>query len=329
MLDFLVENLGWLHPPSTHFPIVCSILAVLTFAVGHWMKKDWLLKSASLLWILTFITAIPAVILGHLFAHHLGLITQWSWLPAESALKGQLRFHALLGSLGLIISVATLWGAIRLARGNTVNFPIQLILGLATAVLFGAAGHEGGEMVYGSDEDAPAVVATPVTSVPTPTSTNTAAQKTPAKQNLMEKAKTSLSGLVKMNTSPWISKTHGGRWVNTYVSKDAVKAYQNSDSLPAGALVVKESFEDDGGKPSTVSGPLYVMQKGPKGSSPETGDWRYAMEWDKPVTGNPEGITQPVTWLPGDAALNSCVKCHNHFHTVDDMGGVPAEVAAP
>jgi hypothetical protein len=143
----------------------------------------------------------------------------------------------------------------------------------------------------------------------------------------MEKAKADLSGLAKMNTSPWISKTHGGRWVNTYVSKIAVKAYQNSASLPVGALVVKESFEDNGGNPSTVAGPLYVMQKGPKGSSPETNDWRYAMEWDKPVAGNPEGISQPVTWLPGDASLNSCVKCHNHFHTVDDMGGVPDSVA--
>jgi uncharacterized membrane protein len=155
MMDFLAENIGWLHPPATHFPIVCSILAILAFAVGHWMKKDWLLKSASALWILTFLTGVPSVVLGHLFAHHLGLTTQWSWLPPESALKGQLRFHALLGSLGLIVSAATLWGAVRLAQGKPGPFRLQLILGLATAVLFGAAGHEGGEMVYGSDEDTP------------------------------------------------------------------------------------------------------------------------------------------------------------------------------
>jgi uncharacterized membrane protein len=337
MLDSLAQTLGWLHPPFTHFPIVCSILAVLAFGAGRIYKQDWLLKSACALWILTFVGAIPSVLLGHLFAHHLGLITQWSVLPPESALKGQLRFHALLGTLGLLISAATLWGAIRLAQGKSGPFAIQLILGLATAVLFGAAGHEGGEMVYGSDEGTAAstapttivpAVSTPASLAPTPVGTYTP-QKTAAisQPNLMEKAKINLAQLVKMNTKPWVSQTHGGRWVNTYVSKEAVKAYQNSDPLPAGALVVKESFEDGGGKPTTVAGPLYVMQKGPKGSSPETDDWRFAMEWDKPVAGNPETISGPVTWLPGNASLNSCVKCHNHFHTVDEMGGVPDGVA--
>jgi uncharacterized membrane protein len=333
MLDSLAQTLGWLHPPFTHFPIVCSILAVLAFGAGRICKQDWLLKSASALWILTFASAIPSVLLGHLFAHHLGLITQWSVLPPESALKGQLRFHALLGTLGLVVSAATLWGAIRLAQGKSGPFAIQLILGLATAVLFGAAGHEGGEMVYGSDEDTAAVatpVVTPVSAVPTPSVKHTPKKtKTSSapQQDLMEKAKMNLGQLVKMNTKPWVSQTHGGRWVNTYVSPEAVKAYQNSDPLPVGVLVVKESFEDDGGKPSTVQGPLYVMQKGPKGSSPETHDWRYAMQWDQPVAGNPETISGPVTWLPGNASLNSCVKCHNHFHTVDEMGGVPDGVA--
>ncbi|HET9869128.1 MAG TPA: DUF2231 domain-containing protein [bacterium] len=309
MLDSLSDALGWLHPPATHFPIVCSILAFLAFAFSR--GRDWLQKSAAALWILAFLTGVPSVLLGHLFAHHLGLVSTWSWLPPASALKGQLRFHALLGSLGLLLSAATLWGAGRLARGKPVSFALQLTLGLFTAALFGAAGHEGGEMVYGGDE-APAV------STATPPSPATAASTS----SLTERAKSVLPSLVKMNTRPWVSKTHGGRWVDTYVSRDAVKAYQDSDPLPPGTWVVKESFEDAGGKPSTVKGPLYVMRKGPQ-------KWDYAMEWDKPVPGNPEKITGPVTWLPGNAALDSCVKCHSHFHNVDYMGGVPTEAAVP
>ncbi|HVM33578.1 MAG TPA: hypothetical protein VMU88_10620 [bacterium] len=315
MLDFLARETGWLHPPMTHFPIVCSLLAVLAYGASRFYRQDWLIKSASALWILTFLTAIPSLLLGHLFAHHLGLATQWSPLPPASALKGSLRFHALLGSLGLLASLACFWGALRLAGGKKVLFALQLTLGLLTAALFGAAGHEGGEMVYGDEDEAPAAEAAVATPPP-------ASPQAQAQANLLAQVKAEFPHLVKMNAKPWISKTHGGRWVNTYVSKEAVKAYQNSDLLPPGTWVVKESFEDAGGKPSTTAGPLYVMKKGAAG-------WAYGLEWDHPMAANPEGITGPVTWLPGDAALNSCVKCHNHFHSADYMGGVPAGVAAP
>jgi uncharacterized membrane protein len=314
MLDFLARELGGLHPPATHFPIVCSLLALLAFTVGHLMKKEWLLKSSSALWILTFLTAVPSVMLGHLFAHHLGLASQWSWLPPESALKGQLRLHALLGTAGLGLSLGTFWGAVLLARGKSWPFFLQLILGLAAAVLFGVAGHEGGEMVYGS-EDSPS--STAVSMAP------------PAARTLLDQTLGYSTRLVKMNTRPWLSRTHGNRWVNTYVSKEAVPAYKNSNPLPVGSFVVKESFEGVGGQPSTVSGPLYVMRKGTLSDSPQTGGWQYAFQWDRPVAGNPEKISGPVTWLPGDPALHSCLQCHNHFHGMDYMGGVPSEVSIP
>ncbi|MGH7738529.1 MAG: cytochrome P460 family protein [bacterium] len=323
MLDFLAQTLGWLHPPSAHFPIVCSILAPLAYLAGHYTKRDWLFKSAAALWILTLLTVIPTLILGHLFAYHLGLTHSWALLPPASALKGHLRFHALLGTLGFLASMGTFWGAIRLAQGKPWPFWGLLILGVATAGLLGAAGHEGGEMVFGSDHDAPASVSTPKAS-PTHPSVSTLRSSLPA-DNPLRRAKRDWSGLVEINTRPWISKTHGGRWVNTYVSKNAVQAYRNSETLPMGALVVKKSFENDHGKPSTTAGPIYVMEKGPLADSPETGGWRFAMQWDVPVAGNPEKITGPVTWLPGNAALNSCAKCHGHFHSVDYMGGVPDE----
>ena len=132
-----------------------------------------------------------------------------------------------------------------------------------------------------------------------------------------------------MNSREWNSRTHGHRWVNTYVSKEAVKAYQNSDPMPGGAWVVKESFEDAGGKPSAVPGPLYVMRKGKASDSPSTGGWQFALQWDKPVAGNPEGIQGPVRWLPGDPHLSTCLKCHSHFRAADFLGGVPEGFTNP
>ncbi len=311
-METLAHWLGPLHPPMTHFPIVCSILAVLAFGLGSWKKAPWLLKSAGALWVLTFLSAIASVLLGHLFAHHLGMTLDWSILPPPQAMKGQLRFHAILGSLATIFSIATLVGALQQVKGKSWPTALQLVLGLAVAVLFGVTGHEGGEMVYGPDEEATSV---------------SAASTAPG--DLFSLIQDYRQTMAKMNARPWNSRTHGHRWVNTYVSKEAVTAYKNSDDIPEGAWVVKESFEDRGGKASETPGPLYVMHKGKVSDSPETGGWQYALRWDKPVPGNPENIQMPVTWLPGDGHLNSCVRCHNHFKASDYLGGVPSDAMNP
>lgn len=310
-METLAHWFGPLHPPMTHFPIVCSILAVLAYGVGSVKKIDWLLKSAAALWVLTFLSAVASLLLGHLFAFHLGMITNWSLLPPPEAVKGHLRFHAILGSLATLLSLLTLAGALRLIKGKAWPFVSMLALGIITAALFGIAGHEGGEMVYGSEDENP------------PASSTTAA--TPSEGDWFSLIQDYRHAMIKMNDRMWNSRTHGHRWVNTYVSKDAADAYKNSGELPEGAWVVKESFENANGKASQTPGPLYVMHKGKLSDAPQTGGWQYAMRWDKPVPRNPEGLQMPVTWLPGDDHLNSCVRCHDHFKSADYLGGVPAE----
>ena len=311
-METLVDLLGPLHPPMTHFPIVCSILAVTALGWGMVQKKEvWLFKAAGALWIIAFLSAVPSVLLGHLFAHNLGMYPQWSLLPPDNVLKGQLRFHAILGTLGLGLSLLTLRGALCSLRSKPFSPKLQLSLGLAVAVLFGLAGHEGGEMTYGEEKE-------PASTAPVL-----------ATGDLLSLVKDYRQSLVKMNSTPWNSRTHGHRWVNTYVSKRSAETYKNSGIMPEGSLVVKESFEDQGGKPSDIPGPLYLMRKGKTADSPQTGGWEYAMTWDKPVTGNPENIQGPVTWRTGDSHLNSCMKCHSHFKSGDYLGGVPDEVLAP
>lgn len=313
-METLAQWFGPLHPPMTHFPIVCSILAVLAYGIGAWKKADWLLKAASTLWVLTFLSAVASMVLGHLFAHHLGMTVDWPLVPPPEILKGQLRFHALLGTAATLLSIGTLWGAWRMLQWKPWPFVLQLGLGIIVAALFGVTGHEGGEMVYGPEEESPAA---------------SVASSAPSTGDLFSLIQDYRQTMVKMNDRPWNSRTHGHRWVNTYVSKEAVDAYKNSGDLPEGAWVVKESFENDNGKASQVPGPLYVMHKGKLSDSPQTGGWQYALRWDKPVPDNPEHIQMPVTWLPGDNQLNSCVQCHNHFKTADYLGGVPADGMNP
>jgi uncharacterized membrane protein len=304
-MEELIHLLGPLHPPVVHFPVVCPILAVLALLAGSSNKKSSFFKEAAAwLWILTFLSGFAGVMTGHLFALHLGMESQFSILPAAGLLQGQLREHVLFGSAAFLLSFLGLGAALGTLRQKPWPQPLQWALGIGLAVLFGMTGHEGGEMVFNPPE-------------------KTVSAAAPSSGDFLAQASFYRQTLVKMNSKSWNSRTHGHRWVNTYVSKEAVAAYKNSNPLPQGAWVVKESFEDQKGDPSTIKGPLYVMRKGFESESPESGGWQYGLQWDHPVPGNPEDITFPVRWLPGNPRLSSCVKCHNHFKSSDYMGGIP------
>ena len=307
-METLVHLLGPLHPPLVHFAVACPILAFFAVIGQRFWKKPWLSYSAGALWIFGFLAALGALLTGHLFSLHLGMETQWAIIPPKTAMKGHLRDHALLGTFSFLFSILTVWASVKIIRNKPWPSGFLLFLGLTVAVLFGITGHEGGEMVYGA-EDNPNVAAS--------------ASPTPPAGNLLEMTQNYSKVLVKMNSKTWNSRTHGHRWVNTYVSKEAVGAYKNSKLLPEGSLVVKESFENVDGKPSTTAGPLYVMLKGKASDSPSTGGWQFALQWDKPVPGNNEQIQTPVKWLPGDHNLNYCVRCHNRFKAADYLGGIP------
>ncbi|HVZ80126.1 MAG TPA: cytochrome P460 family protein [bacterium] len=312
-METLSHWFGPLHPPVTHFPIACSLLALLAYLYGRLHSEDWVLRASGALWLLALIGGLTGLVTGHLFAHHLAMLDEWTFLPPETAMKGKLREHVELALTGTLFCAAGAVFAWALLRGRKPNpWAVGLLL-LGSAAFLGLAGHEGGEMVY---EDAGPVAMAEEEPAATPGA--------PEADGLWKRVGNYRRDLVLMDSSPWNSRTHGHRWVNTYVSPEAAQAYRDTEAMPEGALVVKESFEDSGEDgPSKVPGPLYVMEKGKRSESPRTGGWRYALRWDHPVEGNPERIKGPVTWVSGDPHLNSCVKCHGRFKDTDYMAGVP------
>ncbi len=302
-MENLIHWLGPLHPAVIHFPIACSILAFFCLvAKRFWPKEKWS-EAAAILWALTFLSAVAAFFSGHALALQFGIVPQLSWIPPASALHGQLQEHALWGSASLLLALFVGIAAWKILNREPWPDGINLGLGLVLAVAFAVTGHEGGEMVYGFDHEQTTVNA--------------------GSSDLFDSLGNFHENLVKMNIRPWNSRAHGHRWVNTYVSPDAVEAYKRSDPLPVGSVVVKESFEDDNGQPSGTLGPLYVMKKGAVTDSPRTRGWLYAFKWDKPAPNNPERLKDAVKWLPGDGHLASCIKCHSHFRDEDYLGGVP------
>ena len=310
-METLSHWFGPLHPPFTHFPIACSFLALVAFGWGLWRSLDWALKASGALWLFALAGALAAFVTGHLFAHHLAMLTDWSLFPPETVMKGKLKDHVGFAFLGILFLVAGTGPAWSLMMGRKVNAWVAGLLLLGASASMAVTGHEGGEMVYEDTEPVGATQEAPATGAVV------------APDEVWGRVQDYRKKLVLMDSSSWNSRTHGHRWVNTYVSPEAAKAYQDSDVLPEGALVVKESFEDEGGKASQVPGPLYVMEKGKKSDSPRTGGWRYAFRWDNPVAGNPENIKMPVTWISGDSHLGSCIKCHSRFKDTDYLAGIP------
>jgi uncharacterized membrane protein len=303
-METLIHWLGPLHPAVIHFPVVCPILAFIALVIDFYRPKPWLSHAAAALWVITFVTAVVSLLSGHALSLQFGIVPQWSWIPPASALHGQLQEHALWGSFSLLFSIIVLIAAWKIFKEESWPTAVNLTLSLALAVSFGVTGHEGGEMVYGFDHETASASSTDTT-------------------DLFDSLGNFHETLVKMNSHPWNSRAHGHRWVNTYVSKEAVEAYKNSNPLPVGSWVVKESFEDENNQPSGTLGPLYVMKKGAKNDSPRSNGWHFALKWDKPTANNTEKIKDAVRWLPGDAHLASCLKCHTHFRDEDYMGGVP------
>jgi len=329
-VEILIHLLGPLHPPIVHFAVACPLLALFALGAQKVFQKQWLGLTAAALWGFAFLAALAAGATGHLFSLSLGMESEFSIIPSGSIAQGRLQEHVLLGSASLLFSLLTLWAAVRTFQERPLPWKVQILVALISAALVGLTGHEGGEMVYGSEP-----ASAPVSAVSPPEeSTGKKIEKTnPAPSaevpppspsgDLLSQTQNYRTHLVKMNSRPWNSRTHGHRWVNTYVSKEAVEAYEKSDPLPEGTQVVKESFENAGGKASGQSGPLYVMVKNSSAATRSTGGWQYALVWEKPVPHNPENIQEAVRWLPGDPHLNSCVKCHNHFKLGDYMGGIP------
>ncbi len=106
------------------------------------------------------------------------------------------------------------------------------------------------------------------------------------------------------NRTPYLSATHGNRYVNNYASAEA-RAYGRGESagtLPVGSLLAKDSFEvTELG--DVLIGPLALMEKMAPGFHAEGRDWRYTM-----IT--PDGRLFGTTGGENSERVEYCRECH-------------------
>lgn len=116
----------------------------------------------------------------------------------------------------------------------------------------------------------------------------------------------------RVNTAPYRSETHGERFVNNYANGmgRAYGSFENAGELPAGSIVAKDSFAvtEAGG---VFAGPLFVMEKMPKGFNAKSRDWRYTMIM-------PDGSVFGVTEGPDSQKVDFCITCHERAGADND-----------
>jgi len=125
----------------------------------------------------------------------------------------------------------------------------------------------------------------------------------------------------RFNIAPYLSDTHGNRYVNNYANATATKAgygkLKAGQKMPPGAVVVKDSYTVTN-KGEVFPGALFYMQKLAPGRSPATGDWRF-------VQILPDGsyIGDTVGDSPEDVGF--CFTCHKAMAEVDYLFFLPDE----
>ncbi len=129
----------------------------------------------------------------------------------------------------------------------------------------------------------------------------------------------------KVTPEPFLSRVHGNRWVDVYVSERGADAYLQGGEIPEGTVVVKTSWQDEGGAPSAVAGPIYVMEKRPAAAAPEHDGWYFAIHWAEPPPEERKRFGGPIYWRGSSPRAAFCWECHDSYDR--SLGGlVPSSV---
>lgn len=136
------------------------------------------------------------------------------------------------------------------------------------------------------------------------------------------------SSYTKVNKTSFESPTHGHRFVDIYVNPIGLAAYQSDAELPVGTVVVKTSWEVEGGKPTAVAGPIFVMEKRAAGFSPDHDDWWYGLHWAEVPAAwvGKMGGAEQVYWRSPSTKADYCWGCHESYDR--NLGMPPAEQRA-
>lgn len=137
-----------LHPLVVHFPIVLLLVATLFELVNLFVKKDYLGKSSTILYVLGVIS---------------GLVTLTTGDPAEEfaydkwgqGIHDTVELHSTLANVSVIlfaiVAVVKLFGKL-VKMNKTLITALVIVFSLAGSTTLAITGHLGGKIAYLHDQ---------------------------------------------------------------------------------------------------------------------------------------------------------------------------------
>ena len=125
----------------------------------------------------------------------------------------------------------------------------------------------------------------------------------------------------RFNSAPYISGTHGKRYVNNFANDIAAQSYGKYEELtemPVGSVLAKDSFKITK-KGKIKPGPLFLMEKMESGFNADSQDWKYSAIM-------PNGKVMGVTGGAKSKKVKFCYACHIAMGSkTDSMTFLPKE----
>jgi len=120
------------------------------------------------------------------------------------------------------------------------------------------------------------------------------------------------------NTAPYLSATHGNKYLSNYVNETGVGygQYEDAGEMPVGTVIAKDSFSMTQSR-EILLGPLFVMEKMPAGFNAISGDWKYTQI-------QPDGTLLGETNGDGSASVRYCIGCHSAVAQQDHLFFIPS-----
>lgn len=150
MAILFFDPAAWLaheHPAMVHLPIAAALLVPVALLLSHWRQGEGWRRMAKFLAWAGLLGSGAALLSGLLWGRQLDLIAPGGWVAKaqDGHLQSLLRTHQLLALSGFVLGLMTL--AVLHRTRERVVLP-ALVLSLAWAAAWGAAGHWGGRMVF-------------------------------------------------------------------------------------------------------------------------------------------------------------------------------------
>ncbi|PHQ70131.1 MAG: hypothetical protein COB93_06235 [Sneathiella sp.] len=119
------------------------------------------------------------------------------------------------------------------------------------------------------------------------------------------------------NKAPYISATHGARYVNNYANMIAhdYGSLKKGETYPEGSILAKGSFSVTSDR-HVYPGALFLMEKMNSGFNGKSGDWRYTMVL-------PDGSIFGMTKGENAENVEFCIACHAAKKSLDHIFFVP------